>query len=166
MQASINGTCTRERKKSLQPIRKKPILVKVYVLAGFTFIIMPGISKSYIKVKVLVAQLSLTLCDPMDCSPPGSSVHNSLQARILEWVALPLTGDLPDPGTEPGSLVLQAGSLPSEPTLSNCNPIDFVNMALHYSTFKMTVPITSLLALILGAYYLWHKTQETVVLCG
>ena len=30
-----------------------------------------------------------TLCDPMDCSPPGSSVHGILQARILEWVATP-----------------------------------------------------------------------------
>ena len=35
------------------------------------------------------AQLCLTLCDPMDCSPPGSSVHGILQARILEWVAMP-----------------------------------------------------------------------------
>ena len=37
---------------------------------------------------VLVAQSCLTLCDPMDCSPPGSSVHESSQARILEWVAI------------------------------------------------------------------------------
>ena len=36
----------------------------------------------------LVAQLCLTLCNPIDCSPPGSSVHGILQARILEWVAL------------------------------------------------------------------------------
>jgi len=36
----------------------------------------------------LVARLCLTLYDPMDCSPPGSSVHEILQARILEWVAL------------------------------------------------------------------------------
>ena len=36
----------------------------------------------------LVAQSCLTLCDPMDCSPPGSSVHGILQARILEWVAI------------------------------------------------------------------------------
>ena len=41
-----------------------------------------------LKVKVLVAQWCLTFCDPMDCSPPGSSVHGSLQARILEWVAI------------------------------------------------------------------------------
>ena len=41
-----------------------------------------------IVVAVLVAQLSLTLCDPMDCSPPGSYVHRIFQARILEWVAI------------------------------------------------------------------------------
>ena len=33
--------------------------------------------------------VSLTLCDPMDCTPPGSSVHGILQARILEWVVMP-----------------------------------------------------------------------------
>ena len=32
-----------------------------------------------------------TLCDPMDCSPPGSSVHGILQARMLEWVAIPFS---------------------------------------------------------------------------
>ena len=40
------------------------------------------------KVKVLVTQLCPTLCDPMDCSPPCSSVHGILQARMLEWVAI------------------------------------------------------------------------------
>ena len=34
-------------------------------------------------------QSCLTLCDSMDCEPPGSSVHRVLQARILEWVSLP-----------------------------------------------------------------------------
>ena len=37
---------------------------------------------------VLAAQSCLTLCNPTDCSPPGSSVHGILQARILEWVAI------------------------------------------------------------------------------
>ena len=37
---------------------------------------------------VLVVQSYLTLCDPMNCSPPSSSVHGTLQARILEWVAI------------------------------------------------------------------------------
>jgi len=36
----------------------------------------------------LVTQLCLTLCDPVDCSPPGSSVYGISQARILEWVAI------------------------------------------------------------------------------
>ena len=39
--------------------------------------------------KVLVAQSCSTLCDPMDCNPPGSSAHRILLARILEWVAIP-----------------------------------------------------------------------------
>ena len=42
----------------------------------------------YYQVKVLVAQSCLTLCNPKDCSPPGSYVHGILQARILEWVAV------------------------------------------------------------------------------
>ena len=41
------------------------------------------------KVKVLVAQPCLTLCNPVDCSPPGSSVHRIFHARMLEWVAMP-----------------------------------------------------------------------------
>ena len=36
-----------------------------------------------------VIQSCLTLCDPMDCSPPASSVHGILQARTLEWAAMP-----------------------------------------------------------------------------
>ena len=40
------------------------------------------------EVKVLVPQSCPTLCNPMDCSPPSSSVHGILQARILEWVAI------------------------------------------------------------------------------
>ena len=48
---------------------------------------------------------------PMDCSLPVSSGRGILQARILEWVAM----DLPDPGIEPESPTLQAGSLLSEP---------------------------------------------------
>ena len=66
-------------------------------------------------VKVLVAQLGPTLCDPMDCSPPGSSVHEIFQARILEWVAISISRGLPDPGIELWSPTLWADSLPSEP---------------------------------------------------
>ena len=50
----------------------------------------------------------------MDGSPPDSSVHGILQA-VPEWVAIPFCRTLPDPGIEPRSPALQAGSLPSEP---------------------------------------------------
>ena len=66
-------------------------------------------------VLCLVAQLGPTLCDPMDHSLPGSFVHGILQARILEWVAMPSSRDLPNPRIEPRSPTLQADSLPSEP---------------------------------------------------
>ena len=61
----------------------------------------------------LVAQSCLTLCDPMDCSPPGSSVHRIPQARVLEWVAISFSR--PDPRIKPGSPALQEDSLLSEP---------------------------------------------------
>ena len=61
------------------------------------------------------AQSCPTLHDPKDYSLPGSSVHGILQARILEWVAIPFSRDLLNPEIEPGSLALQAYSLPSEP---------------------------------------------------
>ena len=57
---------------------------------------------------VKLLQSCLTLCDPVDCSPPGSSVHGILQARILKWVAMPSFRDLPDPGIEPASPVSPA----------------------------------------------------------
>ena len=53
-------------------------------------------------------------CDPTDCSLPGSSVHEILQARILEWVDISSPGDLPVPGIELGSPALQADSLLTE----------------------------------------------------
>ena len=59
------------------------------------------------EVKV-VAQLCPTLCDPMDCSLSGSSVHGIFQARVLEGLPFPSPGDLPDPGIKPGSPALQA----------------------------------------------------------
>ena len=61
-------------------------------------------------VKVKVTQSCLTLCNPMDYT-----VHGILQARILEWVAVPSPGDLPNPGIEPRSPALQVNSLPAEP---------------------------------------------------
>ena len=57
-------------------------------------------------------QSCLALWDSMDCRPPDSSVRGILQARILEWVAMPSSrGNLPDAGIEPGSPALQEDSL-------------------------------------------------------
>ena len=57
-----------------------------------------------------VSQLCPTLYDPTDCSLPGSSVHGIFQATVLEWVAIPSPGDLPNPGMEPRSPALQVDS--------------------------------------------------------
>ena len=65
-------------------------------------------SDSVIYVCAKTLQSCLTLCNPMDYSPPGTSVHGILQARILEWVAMPSSGDLSNPGIEPTSLLSPA----------------------------------------------------------
>ena len=68
---------------------------------------------------MFVAQLCPALCNPMDCSPPGSSVHGIFFARILEQVAISYSTDLPDLSSvfliEPWSPALLTDSLPSEP---------------------------------------------------
>ena len=62
---------------------------------------------SCVLLKVKVKSLScVRLCDPMDCSLPGFSVHGIFQARVLEWVAISFSRDLPDPWIEPGSPAL------------------------------------------------------------
>ena len=62
-------------------------------------------------VRAKSRQSSPTLCDLMDCSLPGSSVQGIFQARVLEWVAISFSRNLPNPGTEPGSPTLQADLL-------------------------------------------------------
>ena len=64
---------------------------------------------------MLVAQSCPTLCDPIDCSPPGSSVHGIFQAAILEWIAIPFSGDSFRPRGRTRSLALQVDSLLSKP---------------------------------------------------
>ena len=53
-------------------------------------------------------------CDPMDCHPPGSSVHGISQARVQEWIAFPSPGDLPDTGIGPVSPTLAGGFFTTE----------------------------------------------------
>ena len=68
-----------------------------------------------------VAQLCPTLCDPMDCSLQGSSIHKIFQVRILEWVVISFSRDLPNLGIEPRSSTLQTDTLPSEPPGKSLN---------------------------------------------
>ena len=57
-------------------------------------------SVDYMCVSAKSLQSCPTLCDPMDYSPPDSSVHETIQARRLEWFAISSPGDLPNPGME------------------------------------------------------------------
>ena len=69
----------------LQPAPQNKYAKNVFVnYPSFPFL-------GFLFVALLVTKLCLTLCDPMDCSPPASSVRGILQARILEWVAIPFS---------------------------------------------------------------------------
>ena len=63
----------------------------------------------------LVTKSCLTLCDPMDYNPPGSSVHGILRQEYQSGLPFLPPGDLTDPRVKPGSPALQADPLPSEP---------------------------------------------------
>ena len=65
--------------------------------------------------QMLVTHPCLTLCDPVNCSPPGSSVHGILQAGIWEWVAFPFFRGFSQLRDRTWSPASQADSLPSEP---------------------------------------------------
>ena len=93
-------------------------------------------------------QRFLTLCDPLGCSPPGSSVHGILQARIQEWVATPSSrGILLDPGIELESLTspvltgrffttnaTQEAPFPGHISRQNSNPKGYVHTNVNSST--------------------------------
>ena len=81
-----------------------------FLMTWFGFAFLDFFPPIFYHLKVSgVLKLCLTRCDPMDCSPPGSSVHGIPQARILEWVAISFSsGNLPDPGIEPTSLASSA----------------------------------------------------------
>ena len=93
----------------------------------------------YEKVKMLVTQVCPPLCDSMDCSPPGSSVHGILWTRILKWLPFPSPGDLPRSGIEPESPVLASVSFTTEPPEK---PMD-THTNIHTHTYIYTC--------------LWHK---------
>ena len=67
------------------------------------------------KVTVLVTQSCPALCNPMDCNSQASLSMGILQARILQWAAIPSSRGSSQPGKQPRAPALQAESLPSEP---------------------------------------------------
>ena len=92
------------------------------------------------KVKVFIAQLCPTLCSPRDCSPPGSSVRGNLQARILEWVAMPFSRE---------------SSLPRDWTLVSCITGGFFYHLSHHCFVKSLGTVI---------WPSWH-TQKTITNC-
>ena len=106
------------------------------------------------------AQSCPTLYNPIDCNPPGSSVHGIYQARTLEWVAFPTLWDLPEPGTEPTSIVSPALAGVSLPTVPPRKPNSLPIWELP--------PVASLLAafhILLSSYlFLASKFPDSVTL--
>ena len=109
-------------------------------------------------------QLCPTLCDPMDCSPPGSSVHGILQARILEWVAL--EGIFLTQGSNSCLLHWQAGSLPLAPPRKPTNCVNRKSKGLDCSQAstewpRMGFSIQALLPSVVGTFPPPAPTQHT-----
>ena len=115
-------------------------------------------------------QLCLTLCDPMDCSISGSSVHRFLQARILEWVSFSPPGDLPNPGVKPGSPTLQADSLlsvpPGKPPCNHYFQLKKTNMKQTATSLKISLcsvlhsPLTSVIKQKIPIHFLCEGGYE------
>ena len=117
-----------------------------------------GWSTSFPRVCVCVcAQSRLTPCDPMDGSPPGSWVHAVPQARTLEWLTVPYTGDLPSP---PWCVSCTAGSFfPSAPPGKPLLPTPCLRLALN--TSHSTFPSVALLSCPTVKHsYLHHFTYK------
>ena len=74
-------------------------------------------------------------CNPMGCSPPGSSLHGISQARTLEWVAIAFSGDLPDPGIEPVSPPLK---------LKKSQDVHFIHFFERSSQYKKKLNVCKL----------------------
>ena len=87
----------------------------------------------------LVARSCPPLCNPMNCSPPGSSVHGISKPRIMECLLFPSPEDLPDPGIKPIYLYWQVDSLP----LSNLESPTWTRES-SYGRHKAFKPVISL----------------------
>ena len=87
------------------------------------------------------AQSHLTLCNPQDCSPPGSFVHAIFQARILEWITISSFRDLPDPTHFPTSIALPGKFVITEPP---GNPLYVIYSSIRPTTMNTVILVRSI----------------------
>ena len=87
---------------------------------------------------MLVAQSCLTLCNSKDCSPPGSSVHGILQARMLEWVAMPASKESFEPRDKTGVLCISGRFFTFEATREAHSFRDMCNSLILFSRWDFS----------------------------
>ena len=111
-------------------------------------------------VLCLVAQSCLTLCNPVDCSPPGSSVHGDSPGKNTGVGCHAPPRDIPNPGTKPSSPVLQVDSILSEPPGKPKNT-GVGSLSLLQGIFPIQESHQSLLHCRWALYQLSHQGQAT-----
>ena len=116
------------------------------------------------KVKVKVTQSCLTLCNPL-----YYTVHGILQARILEWVAFPSPGDLPNPVVKARSPTMQVDSWPAEPHMTIGKTIaltiqTFVNKVMSLLFYMLSRFVIAFLPRSKHLLISWLQSPSTVIL--
>ena len=91
-----------------------------------------------------VTQSCPTLCDPLDCSLPGSSLHGIFRQEYQSRLPFPPPGHHPDPGIKPMSSALQVDSLPTEPSRKAFSVTTSGNLNQMISIFSVQVKMTTL----------------------
>ena len=120
LEATSHPYSCRNKKRSETHGQGKPAVEKmglqIQLLCLYSFSVVEGrfwdLVSKVVHCNLLVTQSCPSVCNPMDCSPPGSTVHGISQARILEWVAIPFSRGSSRPSVPTR---VSADSLPSEP---------------------------------------------------
>ena len=122
-----------------------------------------NISLAGLKVKseVKVTQSCPTLCDPMDCGPPGSSVHGILQARIQGWVAVPFSRGSSQPRDGTQISCTADGVF----TIWATREAPLVVLVIIYCNAKLSCPLCKSNSESLLPFTMQHDTSWTKLLC-
>ena len=133
---------------------------------------LPGKSLAYLLnkiVKVLVTQSCLTLCNPMDSSPPGPLSVGFSGQEYWSGLPCPPPGDLPNPGVEPRSLALQSHFLPPEPPRSSnrresndntCSSLCSIRPETKQYGHLRPIPNCRRAGKIISVFYTWRKKSS------